>query len=44
MIQLVAAALPIFVGRAVDVAYRLGLAFGAAVEAVSVDPAVLLSW
>jgi hypothetical protein len=31
-----------FVGRAVDVAFRLGLAFGAAVEeAVTLCPAVL---
>jgi hypothetical protein len=38
----VAAVLPIIVGRAIDVAFRLGLAFGAAMEAVAVCPAVLL--
>ena len=41
MTVVVATVLPIFVGRAVDVAFRLGLAFSAAVEAVAVRPAVL---
>ena len=41
MAVVVAAVPPILVGRAVNVAFQLGLAFGAAVEAVAVRPAVL---
>ena len=37
----VAAILPILVGRAVDVSFRLGFTFGAAVAAVAMCPAVL---
>ena len=41
MTALVAVVLPILVGRAVNVAFRLGLAFGAAVEAVAIRSVVL---